>query len=97
MTNIFAQQVTSLINLDVDGLTNEKAMTRFSKRNQLNTKRTNAKVLHRSIFPCARRLPHPEEDWGTVVAKEGEKSQCHKTKSKFFLFSEKILLLLLMY
>ena len=40
MTNIFAQQVTSLINLDVDGLTNEKAMTRFSKRNQLDTKRT---------------------------------------------------------
>ena len=70
MTNIFSQQVTSLINLDVKGLTNEKAMTRFLKRNQLHTKKK-LKVLHRSIFPCARRLPYPEEDWGTVVAKEG--------------------------
>ena len=49
-------------------------------------KNKNSKVLHRSIFPCARRLPHSEEDWGTVVAKEGETHNIIKQSRNFSHF-----------
>ena len=60
--------MTSLINLDVDSLTNEKAMTRFSKRNQLHKK--NSKVLHRNIFPYAKKLEKMKKKMKTKTEKK---------------------------
>ena len=57
-----------MINLDVDSLTNEKAMTRFSKRNQLHKK--NSKVLHRNIFPYAKKLEKMKKKMKTKTEKK---------------------------